>query len=29
MQYLILCGVVAMMALYMAIIVRCWKEPEW
>jgi hypothetical protein len=29
MQYLILCGVVAMMTLYVAIIVRCWREPEW
>jgi hypothetical protein len=29
MEYLILVGVVAMMALYAAIIVGCSKQPEW
>jgi hypothetical protein len=29
MEYLILVGVVAMMALYAAIIVGCLKQPEW
>jgi hypothetical protein len=29
MEYLILVGVVAMMALYTAIIVGCSKQPEW
>lgn len=29
MQYLILTAVLSMMALYAAIIVGCWKQPEW
>jgi Ni/Fe-hydrogenase subunit HybB-like protein len=29
MEYLIVIGVVAMMALYTVIIVRCLQEPEW
>jgi hypothetical protein len=29
MQYLVLVGVVAMMALYALIIVGCLKQPEW
>jgi len=29
MQYLIVAGVVSMMALYAVIIARCLKEPEW
>lgn len=29
MEYLILVGVVAMMALYAAIIVGCLEQPEW
>jgi hypothetical protein len=29
MQYLVLVGVVAMMALYASIIVGCLKQPEW
>jgi len=29
MEYLISTGVVAMMALYVVIIARCLKEPEW
>jgi hypothetical protein len=29
MEGLIVVGVVAMMALYVAIIARCLKEPEW
>jgi F0F1-type ATP synthase membrane subunit c/vacuolar-type H+-ATPase subunit K len=29
MQYLIVAGVVSMMALYALIIARCLKEPEW
>lgn len=29
MEYLIIVGVVAMMALYTVIIARCLKEPEW
>jgi hypothetical protein len=29
MEYLILAGVVSMMALYAVIIVGCSKQPEW
>jgi hypothetical protein len=29
MQYLILTGVVAMLALYATIIVECFRHPEW
>jgi hypothetical protein len=29
MQYLVLVGVVAMIALYALIIVGCLKQPEW
>jgi hypothetical protein len=29
MEYLILVGVVAMMALYAFIIIGCLKQPEW
>jgi hypothetical protein len=29
MEFLILTGVAAMMALYVLIIARCSKEPEW
>jgi hypothetical protein len=29
MEYLIVIGVVAMMALYVVIIARCLVEPEW
>jgi len=29
MEYLILLAVVSVMALYAAIIVGCWKQPEW
>ena len=29
MEYLIVIGVVAMMALYAVIIARCLAEPEW
>ena len=29
MEYLIVVGVVAMMALYTLIIARCLNEPEW
>jgi hypothetical protein len=29
MEYLIVVGVVAMMALYTVIIARCLHEPEW
>jgi hypothetical protein len=29
MEYLIVIGVVAMMALYVVVIARCLKEPEW
>ena len=29
MEYLIASGVVAMMALYVLIIARCLREPEW
>jgi hypothetical protein len=29
MEYLIVIGVVAMMALYVAIIAGCLKQPEW
>jgi hypothetical protein len=29
MEYLIVIGVVAMMALYVVIIARCLTEPEW
>ena len=29
MEYLIVVGVLATMALYVAIIVRCLNEPEW
>jgi len=29
MEFLIVTGVVTMMALYVLIIVRCLKEPEW
>ena len=29
MEYLILLGVVSMMALYALIIVNCFREPEW
>ena len=29
MEYLIVIGVVAMMALYAVIIARCLEEPEW
>ncbi len=29
MEYLIVIGVVAMMALYIVIIARCLDEPEW
>jgi hypothetical protein len=29
MEYLIVIGVLAMMALYTAIIAGCWKQAEW
>jgi hypothetical protein len=29
MEYLIVIGVAAMMALYVVIIARCLKQPEW
>jgi hypothetical protein len=29
MDYLIVVGVVSMMALYVVIIARCLREPEW
>jgi hypothetical protein len=29
MEYLIVIGIVAMMALYVVIIARCLKQPEW
>ena len=29
MHYLIVAGVLSMMALYALIIARCFKEPEW
>ena len=29
MEYLIVIGVVAMSALYVVIVARCLKEPEW
>ncbi len=29
MEYLIVVGVVAVMALYVVIIARCLREPEW
>jgi hypothetical protein len=29
MEYLILLGVLSMMALYAFIIVNCFREPEW
>ncbi len=29
MEYLLVIGVVAMMALYVVIIARCLDEPEW
>jgi hypothetical protein len=29
MEYLVVFGVIAMMALYALIIARCMREPEW